>query len=66
MQTRTLTPVAQRNVEAALSKASGVPQNQINVNSIGASWGSEISHKAIEALIAFMIVIVIYLSIAFE
>ena len=66
VQTRTLTPTAQRNVEAALSKASGVPQDQINVTSVGASWGSEISHKAIEALIAFMIVIVIYLSIAFE
>jgi len=66
VQTGTLSPATQRNVEAALSKASGVPQNQINVNSIGASWGSEISHKAAEALIAFIIVIVIYLSIAFE
>jgi preprotein translocase subunit SecF len=66
VQTRTLTPVVQRNVEASLSKVSGVPENSINVTSIGASWGSEISHKAIEALIAFLIVIVIYLSIAFE
>ena len=66
VQTRTLSPAVQRNVEAALSKASGVPENQINVQSIGASWGSEISHKAAEALIAFIIVIVIYLSIAFE
>jgi preprotein translocase subunit SecF len=66
VQTRTLSPTVQRNVEAALSKASGVPQNEINVKSIGASWGGEISHKAAEALIAFLIVIVIYLSIAFE
>jgi preprotein translocase subunit SecF len=66
VQTRTLSPATQRNVEAALSKASGVPQSEINVQSIGASWGSEISHKAAEALIAFIIVIVIYLSIAFE
>jgi preprotein translocase subunit SecF len=66
VQTRTLSPAVQRNVEAALSKASGVPQGEINVQSIGASWGSEISHKAAEALIAFLIVIVIYLSIAFE
>jgi preprotein translocase subunit SecF len=66
VQTRTLSPAAQRNVEAGLSHVSGVPQNQINVTSIGASWGSEISHKAAEALIAFIIVIVIYLSIAFE
>jgi preprotein translocase subunit SecF len=66
VQTRTLSPPVQRNVEAALSKASGVPENHINVTSVGASWGSEISHKAAEALIAFLIVIVIYLSIAFE
>jgi preprotein translocase subunit SecF len=66
VQTRTLTEVEGRDVEAALSKVSGVPQDQINVTSIGASWGSDISHKAIEALIAFLIVIVIYLSIAFE
>jgi preprotein translocase subunit SecF len=66
VQTRTLSPPVQRTVEAALSKASGVPENHINVTSVGASWGSEISHKAIEALIAFLIVIVIYLSIAFE
>ena len=66
VQTRTLRPAVQQNVEAALSKASGVPQNSISITSIGASWGSEISHKAAEALIAFMIVIVIYLSIAFE
>ncbi len=66
VQTRTLSPAVQQNVEAALSKASGVPQNSISITSIGASWGSEISHKAAEALIAFLIVIVIYLSIAFE
>ncbi len=66
VQTRTLSPATQRNVETALSHASGVPQDQINVTSIGASWGSEISHKAAEALIAFLVVIVIYLSIAFE
>jgi preprotein translocase subunit SecF len=66
VQTRTLSPPAQRSVEAALSRVSGVPQNKINIKSVGASWGSEISHKALEALIAFLIVVVIYLSIAFE
>jgi preprotein translocase subunit SecF len=66
VQTRSLTPAKQRSVEAALSRAAGVPQNKINIKSIGASWGSEISHKAGQALIAFLIVVVIYLSIAFE
>jgi preprotein translocase subunit SecF len=66
VQTHPLTPAQGRSVEAALSHASAIPQNQINVTSIGPSWGSEISHKAMVALIAFIVVIVIYLSIAFE
>jgi preprotein translocase subunit SecF len=33
---------------------------------VGASWGSQITTKAIQALITFLIVIVLYLSIAFE
>jgi preprotein translocase subunit SecF len=56
----------QQQVQETLSRDLGVPVNEINVNFVGASWGSDITHKAIQALIAFLIVIVIYLSIAFE
>jgi preprotein translocase subunit SecF len=66
VQTRPLTVNQQDSVVSALSKRFGVPQNEINQTSIGASWGSQISKKAAEALIAFIVVIVIYLSIAFE
>ena len=66
IQTRPLTVAQQNSVQSALSHRFGVPQNQINQTSIGASWGSQISKKAAEALIAFIVVIVIYLSIAFE
>jgi preprotein translocase subunit SecF len=66
VQTRPLTVKQQDSVVSALSKRFGVPQNQISQTSIGASWGSQISKKAAEALIAFIVVIVIYLSIAFE
>jgi preprotein translocase subunit SecF len=38
----------------------------VSTTFIGPSWGSQISQKAFQALIAFLIVIVIYLSIAFE
>jgi preprotein translocase subunit SecF len=38
----------------------------VSVSSIGPTWGSQITHKALQALIAFLIVIVIYLSAAFE
>ena len=66
IQTRPLTVKQQDSVVSALSKKFGVPQNEISQTSIGASWGSQISKKAAEALIAFIVVIVIYLSIAFE
>ena len=66
IQTRPLSVQQQNSVQSALSKRFGVPQNQISQTSIGASWGSQISKKAAEALIAFIVVIVIYLSIAFE
>ena len=39
---------------------------QVSLQSVGPSWGSQISQKALEALIAFLVVIVLYLSIAFE
>jgi preprotein translocase subunit SecF len=38
----------------------------ISTTFVGPSWGGQISQKALQALIAFLIVIVIYLSIAFE
>src|SRR5215467_5435975 len=66
VQTHPLTVKQQNAVQNAISQKFGVPDNQIAVTAIGASWGSQISQKAAEALIAFLIVIVIYLSIAFE
>jgi len=66
VQTGKLPFAEQQQVQATLSRDLGIPQNQININFVGASWGSDITHKAIEALIAFLVVIVIYLSIAFE
>jgi preprotein translocase subunit SecF len=66
VQTHPLTVKQQDSVQAAISHRFGVAENAISVTSVGASWGSQISQKAAEALIAFLIVIVIYLSIAFE
>ncbi|MGO9502277.1 MAG: protein translocase subunit SecF [Streptosporangiaceae bacterium] len=53
-------------IENALSRAFGVSNNQLSPQFVGPSWGGQISQKALEALIAFMVVIVAYLSIAFE
>ena len=53
-------------VQDALAAKFGVPANSVSLTSIGPSWGAQISQKAVEALIAFLAVIVVYLSIAFE
>jgi preprotein translocase subunit SecF len=66
VQTHRLTTGERDNVQAAIARTFGVSESQINTSFVDASWGSQISHKAVEALIAFLIVIVIYLSIAFE
>lgn len=49
-----------------LSRELGVPAKQISTQSIGASWGKDISQKALYGLIAFMILVTIYLAVAFE
>jgi preprotein translocase subunit SecF len=66
VQTHPLSAKQQSSVQAAISQKFSVPPNAISVTSIGAAWGSQISQKAAEALLAFLVVIVIYLSIAFE
>jgi preprotein translocase subunit SecF len=66
VQTGKLTYNQGLQVQSTLARDLSIPQSKISVNFVGASWGSQISQKALQALIAFLIVIVIYLSIAFE
>jgi preprotein translocase subunit SecF len=66
VQTGKLPYAQQTHVQDVLSRDLGVPTSKISISFVGASWGSQITQKAIQALIAFLIVIVIYLSIAFE
>ena len=65
-QTAPLTITQTEHVQNSIAKELGVSVNSINTEFVGPTWGSQISSKAIQALIAFLIVIVIYLSIAFE
>jgi preprotein translocase subunit SecF len=53
-------------VENSLSKSFKIPVSDINVMSIGPSWGRDISHKAIQGLIGFLLCVMFYLALAFE
>ncbi|MGB8195694.1 MAG: protein translocase subunit SecF [Acidimicrobiales bacterium] len=49
-----------------LAATAGVGSNQVSVTSVGPTWGSQITHRALEALIVFFIAVVAYISIRFE
>lgn len=50
----------------ALAKAADVAPSSVSVDSVGPSWGGQITHKAVEALIVFFVLIALYISIFFE
>ncbi len=53
-------------VTDALAKAAHLNAQAIGVNSVGPSWGSSVTNKAVQALIVFFILVSLYISIFFE
>ncbi|MFC4032093.1 protein translocase subunit SecF [Streptomyces polygonati] len=53
-------------IQDAIAKDLGVSSTTIDAEIVGPSWGKEISNKALEGLIIFLVLVVIYLAIAFE
>ena len=53
-------------VQAALADAAHVPRNDVSINQVGATWGSNVTNKAIQALVIFFILVTAYISIRFE
>ncbi|MGW3633318.1 protein translocase subunit SecF [Streptomyces sp. NPDC005122] len=53
-------------IKDQLSKDLKVDSEKINADLVGPSWGDQIANKAWEGLAIFMVLVVIYLAIAFE
>jgi preprotein translocase subunit SecF len=53
-------------VTDALAKMAGVPANQVTLNDVGASWGHDITQKAVRALVIFLVAVVLYITFRFE
>jgi preprotein translocase subunit SecF len=56
----------QQETTAALAETVGVDPGEISRSEVGPSWGEEITEKAQRALVIFMIVIALYLTLRFE
>jgi preprotein translocase subunit SecF len=66
IQTDALTSVEQNAVESSLSSKFNVTVDSIDSQIIGPSWGEEITRKALYGLFGFLIVVMLYLAMAFE
>ena len=66
VQTATLNSTVSQKVADALVSAFHLQANSMTTSLVGPTWGGQITSKAIEALIIFLVVIVLYLSVAFE
>ncbi len=66
LQTGALDTAQSDAIQAAISSNFNIPAADIDTQIIGPSWGEEITKKALYGLIAFLIVIMIFLSMTFN
>lgn len=55
-----------KEIQANIAKDLGLTAQEVNQQIVGPSWGEEISKKAIQGLVIFMVLVTVYLAIAFE
>lgn len=66
VQTGALSNAQSNALQNELANTFSVDINNIDTQSIGPSWGKEITRKALYGLFGFLIVVMIYLAMAFE
>ncbi len=67
VQTESLNSQQVTKVQESVQKRFGLSSpDAVSPQTVGASWGKDISQKALQGLIVFLIAIVVYLSLAFE
>ncbi len=66
VQTGVLPAAQQKAARTTLARATGASTDGVSFTSIGGSWGSDVSSKAVRALVIFLLVIVLFISWRFE
>jgi len=59
-------PTEVNKVTHALAVVTKNPDGSVSVNSVGPSWGNDISHKAERALVAFFVAVFIFIALRFQ
>lgn len=66
VQTRHLDSRTQDATLREIARVTGADTKDVNVQDVGPKWGRQITNKAIRALVVFLVVVAIYLSIRLE
>ena len=59
-------PERQARISQVLAEVANVDTGQVSVNDVGPSWGEAVTNKARNALVVFLVLISIYISLRFE
>jgi preprotein translocase subunit SecF len=66
VQTEELSQEQVAKIRADLAEVAGVQSNDVSTDSIGSKWGSAVSRRAVLALLAFLVVVTVYVSLRME
>ena len=66
VQTETLTSDESIQLSDALGELCGISGDEITVQVVGPTWGAEVSARALQGLVVFLVLLALFLSIYFE
>jgi preprotein translocase subunit SecF len=66
VKTHSLDSAAQEALRTKVAASLNLPRGDINQDSVSSSWGHDITVKAIEGLIVFLIIVSIYIAIRYQ
>jgi preprotein translocase subunit SecF len=66
VKTPELEPAPQQALTRDVAKNLGIPASRISADSVSSSWGHDITVKAVQGLIIFLIVVSIYIALRFQ
>jgi preprotein translocase subunit SecF len=66
VQSKDVSAATKQKIVTALERYGSVKPGGVSINSVGSTWGKTVSSKALQAMVAFFILIAIYLSLRFE
>src|SRR5690606_8095283 len=59
-------PATSDEITATLAELTGTPIDDVVLDEVGPSWGREISEKALRALVVFLVLVTLYITVRFK